>query len=305
MKLAIIGGAGALGSTTAFCAGYKHLVDEIKLIDIKENMVQSHAMDLSQSFMPFGKTKVVKADYPEIGDCGIILCAASVPEGKVKDRADILGANIPLMTSICDNLKKYADPKAVVIISGAPIDVWAYAFWKMLGWDRSQFLGFSVNDTLRLKWAVEKVTGKAYEDIDAMVLGEHGGDGQVRLYDQMKYRGEPLKLTEEEFAAVEAATANWFSEWQALESGRTTCWTSAVMMTEMIRMISQNTEEVIPASTPMAEDFGYEGVAMGMPCRLGSAGVIEVLDPELTDSQKEQMERTAAKLRGQIAQVGL
>ena len=39
MKMAVIGGAGLLGSTTAFCVGYRHLVDEIKLIDIRENMV--------------------------------------------------------------------------------------------------------------------------------------------------------------------------------------------------------------------------------------------------------------------------
>ena len=305
MKLAIIGGAGALGSTTAFCVGYRHLLDEIKLIDIKENMVQSHAMDLSQAFLPFGKTKVTKADYPDIADCEIILCAASMPEGKVKDRADILGANIPLMLSITKNLREYGNPNAVVIITGAPIDVWAYCFWKLIGWNRSQFIGFSVNDALRLKWAIEKVTGKNYEELDAMVLGEHGGDGQVRLYDQIRYQGEPLVLTAEEYDAVESATANWFKEWQALESGRTTGWTSAVMLTEMIRMIIEDGEEVIPASTPIAADFGFENCALGMPCKLGRCGVKEVVDPELTEAQYAKMQRTAEKLRGQIAQVPL
>ena len=146
MKLAVIGGAGGLGATTAFCCGYKHLVDEIKLIDIKENMVKSHAMDMGQAFLPFGKTKVSAADYPDISDCEIILCCASMPEGKVKDRADILGANIKIMLPICENIKKYGNPNAAVIITGAPIDVWAYCFWKLIGWKPSQFLGFSVND---------------------------------------------------------------------------------------------------------------------------------------------------------------
>lgn len=305
MKVAIIGGAGGLGATTAFCLGYRHLVDEIKLIDIRENVVKSHAIDMGQAFLPCGKTIVTAADYPDIGDCEIILCSASVPEGKVKDRADILGANIKVMLPICENIKKYGNPDAAVLISGAPIDVWAYCFWKLIGWKPSQFMGFSVNDALRLKWAIEMVTGKEFEKLDATVLGEHGGDGQVRLYDQIKYDGEPLVLTAEEHDTVEAATANWFKEWQALEAGRTTSWTSAVMLTKMIEMMINGTDEVIPASTPLAEEFGYKGVSLGMPCRLGKGGVTEVLDPHLTPAEEAQMQRTAEKLRGQISQVPL
>lgn len=305
MKMAVIGGAGLLGSTTAFCVGYRHLVDEIKLIDIRENMVASHSMDMTQAFLPFGKTKVVPATYEDIGDCEIILCAASVPEGKVKDRADILGANIKLMIPICENLKKYGNPEAVVLISAAPIDVWAYAFWKLIGWKPNQFIGFSVNDALRLKWALEIATGKDYEKFDAMVIGEHGGDGQVRLYDHIRYEGEPFVLTDEEQRKTEDLTANWFREWQALECGRTTGWTSAVMMTKMIEMMINESDEVIPASTPLVSAFGYEGVAMGMPCLLGRNGVREVIDPKLNENEKQQMERTARKLRGQIAQVPL
>lgn len=305
MKLAVIGGAGGLGATTAFCCGYKHLVDEIKLIDIKENMVKSHAMDMGQAFLPFGKTKVSAADYPDISDCEIILCCASMPEGKVKDRADILGANIKIMLPICENIKKYGHPNATVIITGAPIDVWAYCFWKLIGWKPSQFIGFSVNDALRLKWAIEKATGKEYEKLDATVLGEHGGDGQVRMYDQIKYDGEPLVLSDEEFDAVESATANWFKEWQALEAGRTTSWTSAVMLTKMIEMIIDESDEVIPASTPLVSEYGFEGVSMGMPVKLGYGGVTAVVDPGFTEDQFAKMGRTAEKLRGQIAQVPL
>lgn len=305
MKLAIIGGAGLLGSTTAFCVGYRNLVEEIKLIDIKENMVASHAMDMGQAFLPFGKTKVTKAGYEDIGDCDIILCAASVPEGKVKDRADILGANIKLMIPICQNIKTYGKKDAIVLISAAPIDVWAYVFWKLIGWPANQFIGFSVNDALRLKWALEIVTGKEFEKLDASVIGEHGGDGQVRLYDQIQYDGKPLILSEEEHQKVEDLTANWFKEWQALECGRTTGWTSAVMMTKMIEAMIWESDEIIPASTPLVSEFGYQDVAMGMPCILGRCGVRKVVDPKLTEMQKKQMERTAEKLRGQIGQVPL
>ena len=75
------------------------------------------------------------------------------------------------------------------------------------------------------------------------------------------------------------------------------------MMTKMIEMMITESDEIIPASTPLVSEFGYENVAMGMLCRLGSCGVREVVDPKLTEKEKKQMERTAEKLRRQIAQI--
>lgn len=303
MKVAIIGGYGGLGSTTAFCLGYHNVVDEIKLLGRRQNMLKSHAVDMGQAFLPVGKTKVTPADYPDIRDCDIILCCASVPEGKVKDRSDIFGANIEVMVPICEKIRQYGNPNAAVIISSAPIDVWAYCFWKLIGWKPNQFLGFCVNDELRFKWAIEQVTGKAFEKLDATVIGEHGGDGMVRLYDQIRYDGRPFALTAEERAKVEALTTNWFQEWQALEAGRTTTWTSGVMLSRMVQLMVEESDEIIPASTPLASVFGFEGVAMGMPCRLGKGGVREVVDPHFTEDQLRQLAHTTAKLKGQIAQV--
>ena len=36
MKLAVIGGAGLLGSTAAFCAGGMDVLEEIRLLDIRK-----------------------------------------------------------------------------------------------------------------------------------------------------------------------------------------------------------------------------------------------------------------------------
>ena len=48
MKMAIIGAAGGLGSAIALTVGQTGLMEEIKLIDIKKNVVETHVMDLYQ-----------------------------------------------------------------------------------------------------------------------------------------------------------------------------------------------------------------------------------------------------------------
>lgn len=57
MKLGVIGGAGLLGSTSAYLAGMKGYLDEIKLVDIKENLAKCHVMDMGQAFAAFSKQR--------------------------------------------------------------------------------------------------------------------------------------------------------------------------------------------------------------------------------------------------------
>ncbi len=119
MKLGVIGGAGRLGATTAFCVGLRDCVDEIKLMDVKENFAAANVMDMSQAFLPVGRTKVSLArDYSAFSDCDIILSAAAKPFSKdIKDRAQELQMNVEIIRPICEQLKKYCKPTTVVIIS--------------------------------------------------------------------------------------------------------------------------------------------------------------------------------------------
>lgn len=299
MKLGIVGGAGLLGTTTAFCVGERGIFDEIKLLDVKENMVMSHVMDMGQALLPISKTRISKADYEDLGDCDMILVTASLPERKVANRNEFLKDNLGVVTPICEKLKRVCTKEPVLINATNPIDVFTYVYWKLLGWDRHKVLGFCANDTLRLKWATEKVTGKAFQDLDGLCVGEHG-DGQVRLYDQMKYRGEPLALSQEQRREIESITARWFTNYQALESGRTSGWTSGVMLSAMICAIAGDRNEVMPCSISMDGELGYHHVSLGMPCLLGAGGVKQILDPKLTPQQKQQLDEVAKKIDGLI-----
>lgn len=57
MKLAIIGATGLLGSTTAFLAGRLNILEEIKLIARKENLLMSHVMDMEHALLPISKQR--------------------------------------------------------------------------------------------------------------------------------------------------------------------------------------------------------------------------------------------------------
>lgn len=304
MKLGVIGGAGLLGSTAAFCAGMRGVLDEIKLLDLKENVLEAHVMDMSQALLPISNTKVTKADYEDLGDCDIILVTASLPERQVANRNEYLAGNLGVITPICEKLKAVCKKDAILISATNPVDVFTYAYWKLLGWDKSRILGFCVNDTLRFKWALEYVTGKDFKKLDAMCIGEHG-DGQVRLYNHVKYDGEPMEVSAEDRKNVEEATANWFKTWQQLDSKRTTGWTSGVMLADMIEAIATDSRAVIPVSVVLEGFKGYEHVAMGMPGVFTKDGVTELVDVELTEEGKAQLDATAKKIDEMITSIDM
>jgi len=280
MKLGVIGGAGRLGGTTAFAAGLKGCLDEIKLMDVKENFAAANVMDMGQAFLQVSRTKVSLArDYSDFADCDIIYSAASKPiSADMTDRAQELQSNAELIAPICEQLKKNCKPTTVVIISANPVDVFVYVYQKLLGWNKNQILGLAGNDTVRMKWAAEKVTGKPYGGINAICIGEHGG-GALRLYENMTYGGVPLILSDDEKKEIEKECGEWFINWTNLKTATTTGYTSGVTMAAMIEAIATDSDMIMPCTTPMCDELGFDGCAMGLPVRLGKGGVKEVIDP--------------------------
>lgn len=302
MKLAVIGGAGLVGSSSAFVAGSMNFLSEIKLVDLKKNVVASHAMDMGQALSGFSKTKVTAADYKDIGDCDIILFTASLPERKVSSRNEYMQGNLSLVLDACKEIKQYCNNKIMLCCTN-PTDVFNYAMYKILGWDKNRFLGFSLNDTIRMKWSLQQTLNLDYDKIDTICLGEHG-EGQVPLYEQTTYEGKPLNLSQEQIATAKKLIMDWFIQWQELDSGRTTGWTSAVSLTNIIRSIAQPDGKPIPCSAILSGEYGENNVSIGVPCVLGPNGVEKIVTLDLTAGQKERFQASAAKIRDLSASIG-
>lgn len=303
MKLGVVGGAGLLGSTTAFVLGMRDVLDEIKLVDLNDNAAKNQAMDMGQAILPFSKTKITAAHYSDLGDCQVILVTANMSTRQVTDRSERLKDNMGLLGPITKEIKAYCKQDPVVIICTNPVDVFTYVGWKLMGSARGKVIGFSSNDTMRLKWAISEVKGVDYRTLDCICIGEHG-DSQVRLLDKMACNGKPLALSQEETERVIALTKDWFREFSGLNVKRSTGWTSGVNLAEMIEAIATDSKKLLPCSTIFGGEFGYQDVACGALCRLGINGVEEITLP-LTENQKKEMDEAVAKIKDQISWVKL
>lgn len=104
-------------------------------------------------------------------------------------------------------------------------------------------LGYTANDSLRLQTAVGDQLGVRATDVDARVVGEHG-DGCVLLFDRVRVNGEPVALAPEQQAAAEQFVRSWYERHVALDSGRSSTWTSGHGLARMVAALTAPGEAV-------------------------------------------------------------
>ena len=299
-RLGIIGGAGAIGATVAFCAAAEALFDEIMLCDVRGNLAMSHAMDIGQAVCELSPAQLSACGIGELEKCDIIMNTAGIPEMQASSRDDYLNGNIVIIRELADRIKNWKQ-MPVILSATNPIDVLNYELYRKSGLPREKLIGFSRNDSLRFMWSVSKETGIPMSELNAFVIGEHG-DEQVPLFSSLKYgaSGKPLSLSDEQKQSILRNVKAWFSEYQALGSGRSSGWTSAVSICRIIKLIMTESDEICPCSVIPNGEYGLRDLSIGMPVRLGKTGVREIVTFELSDDEEMGLRSAALKIQNQI-----
>ncbi len=295
-KLAIIGAAGGIGSSMAFHLGLSGLFDEMLLLDRKDNVLQSHIIDLRECFSQTGGPKVYGGSPLDLAGTDLVIITAAAPPFKVKSRSDYLAASLGIIEEVACQLKEFC-PGAIIINASAPVDVFTKILHKIIGVERQKIMGFSLNDSWRFAWAVAdtlKVDGRR---VRALVLGEHG-ETQVPLYSQLLLDGQPLKLQAQEKERVENLLKEWYPTWQALDPGRTTTWMSAASMLNLVKNIltPQANRQLLPSSIILEGEYGFHDVALALPLLYNSSGWSQIIELDLDDDEKNKLKISAEKI---------
>ena len=69
--------------------------------------------------------------------------------------------------------------------------------------------------------------------------------------------------------------------------------------------IVHDQKRVLPCAALLKGEYGLDGLFMGVPCRLGSAGLEEVIQIDLSAEERAELERSASAVRELIAVMGL
>jgi malate dehydrogenase len=75
----------------------------------------------------------------------------------------------------------------------------------------------------------------------------------------------------------------------------------AAATVQMAEAIVRDKKRILPCSAWLEGEFGLQGLYLGVPCKLGRAGLERVIEVRLTDDERTALHRSADAVRETMA----
>lgn len=293
-KITVVG-AGNVGASLAQVLSLRGYAD-ITLIDIVEGLPQGKALDLLQS-APLSRINSLITgtnDYKETSNSSIAVITSGIARKPGMSRDDLLLTNMKIVKDVVSNVVKYS-PDCIIIVVTNPLDAMAQLALKVSGLPRSKVMGMSgVLDSTRFRSFVAIELGVAMEDVSALVLGGHG-DAMVPMSRLASVGGIPLTelLSSEKIDAIVKRTVNAGAEIVALLKSGSAYYAPAAAVAEMVDSIILDQKRILPCAVYLDGEYGIKDVVVGVPVKLGSFGVENIIEVSLTPKEKEALQNSA------------
>ena len=285
-RIAIVGGGGGVGASLAFNLLLAEAPYDVALVDGRSGMARSHEMDLQQVVAQGASGSVEIVELGAIADADVLVITAAVPLTVNDSRMVYLRDNAAIVAGIGDALPEGWPGVALMVTN--PVDPLVTLLWRRRDLDRRRLLGYTANDSLRLRTAIGDQLGVRSSAVDAWVLGEHG-DRFVPLLDRVRVDSTPVDLSATEGEAAERFVRHWYEQHVALDSGRSSTWTTGRGLARMVAALTSDEGELWPASVVLEGEYGVSGAALSVPVTIGRGGVRELHEWELSGRQRAAM----------------
>ena len=303
-KISIIG-AGNVGATTAQLIAYAGFADVV-LYDIAEGMPQGKALDIAEA-CPLWNSSVSVTGTNEYGDTAhsdVVVITAGFPRKPGMSRDDLLNANAEVIKGVTSEISKLS-PESVIIVVTNPMDVMAHIAWKISGFSSKKVIGMGgVLDCARLRTFISLELGVSPEDVEAIILGGHG-DQMVPMPRFTTVKGIPITelLDKNRIDEIMLRAKNGGAEIVSLLKTGSAYYAPAAATCQMVKSIILDERRTLPCSAYLDGKYGVSGLFVGVPVVLGSGGVQRVIELELTDEERVQLNKSASSVRTLVDKV--
>jgi len=293
-------GVGNVGATLAFTLATKNICTTLLLKDVRENIVQAMALDISQATNAARSETITKAclTNEEFKNCDVIVITAGIARRPGMSRDDLLVTNANIMTSVINDVIKF-NPNAIIIVVSNPLDAMVYTALKASNWSRNKIIGMAgILDSARMSHFIFEKLGYGQGQIDASVMGGHGDD-MVPLADFSTVAGVNLSelLSKEDIDDIVYKTKNGGAQIVKLLETGSAYYAPAYSTTLMIEAILEDKRKIYPCAIMLEGEYGYENIVSGVPVMLGVNGVEKVIELNLKEEQKEQFSKSVASVQ--------
>ncbi len=265
-------------------------------VDVVEGVPQEKGLDLLQSGPVNGYDVMITGanDYAPTADSDIVIITAGFPRKPGMSRDDLLLANYEVVKTATEQAAKYS-PNSVIIVVTNPLDAMAQTALMVSKFPKQRVIGMAgVLDTARFRTFIAMELGVSVENVTAVVLGGHG-DTMVPLVRLSNVAGIPLTelMDEATLNAIVTRTQNGGAEIVKYLKTGSAYYAPSAAAVEMAESILKDKKKVLPCAAYLEGEYGVNGLYVGVPCKLGAAGLEKIYELKLTSEETAALHKSA------------
>ncbi len=301
-KVTVVGGAGNVGATVARAIADKELADVV-IIDIADQKAAGVGLDMLEACPIEGSdSRVVGYGANDEGwkataDSDVVVITSGVPRKPGMSRDDLLQINYKIMQSVTEQVVRYS-PKTIIVPVANPLDAMCQAVYRLSKFPRERVIGMAgVLDSARMSTFIAMELNVSVENVHSFVLGGHG-DTMVPLARYSTVAGIPITelISKERIEAISKRTADGGAEITKLV-GTSAWYAPGSAAAQMVEAILKDKKKILPCSVFLQGEYGIQDLFVGVPVKLGSRGVEQIVQIKLTADEDAALKKSAAAVK--------
>jgi malate dehydrogenase len=194
---------------------------------------------------------------------------------------------------VVKNVVAYS-PESILIVVSNPLDAMVQAAYRLSGFNRERVIGMAgILDSGRFKSFIAEELQVSVENMSCLVLGGHG-DNMVPLVRYTTVASIPSK--ERIDANIQRTRDGGGEIVKYLKTGSAYYAPSAAAV-EMAEAILKDKKKILPCAAYLEGEYGVNGYFMGVLCKLGAAGLEQIVEIRLSDEEHAALMKSAAAVK--------
>ena len=301
----VLVGTGFVGMSMAYSLLNQGGVEELVLIDVNKDKTIGEEMDLSDG-LPYAphKMKIKAGDYSECKDANIVVITAGLAQKPGQTRLELAVVNAKIMKEITQNVMANGF-SGVFIVASNPVDLMSYVVAEVSGMPKSKVIGSgTVLDTARLRYLIAEYLQVSSKNVHAYILGEHGDSSLVpwdhcyvgckKMIDIMKDNNHPMEDLKKIHDGV------WQAAYKIIEKKKATYYGIGMALNRLVHAVLNDENSILTVSTYQNNEYGQEGMYIGVPAIINKDGVKEILELKLNDEDQAKFNHSCEIMKENI-----
>ena len=301
-KKVTVVGAGNVGANCALRIADKELADVV-LVDVVEGVPQGKGLDILESGPVQGYDVSITGanDYAPTADSDIAIITAGLARKPGMSRDDLLFANNDVVRTSAEQVARYS-PKCIIIVVTNPLDVMTQAAFWAAKFPKNRVVGMAgVLDSARFRTFIAEELNVSVENVIGVVMGGHG-DTMVPIVRLSSVSGIPLTelMDQATLDKLVDRTRNGGAEIVKYLKTGSAYYAPSAAAVEMAEAILKDKKKVLPCSAYLEGEYGIDGLYVGVPVKLGAAGVEKIYEVKLSDDEMAMLKKSAAAVQEMV-----